>query len=78
MTSITNHTQICTTVLCACGRGWAVPGLVSSPFVFRQKLQADGWQISDGGNELYIGADGIQCPVCIGTVTAEEYKASGK
>jgi hypothetical protein len=72
--SLYEHPQIATTVTCTCGRGWAVKGLLSGSYLFRQKLQADGWSIAPSDNELFITVDGIQCPVCNGRQTAQEYK----
>jgi hypothetical protein len=77
MISIHSHSQIYTTVMCACGRAWGANGLICSPFVFRERLRKNRWSVADGGNELYIGEDGIQCPVCTGRMTEEEYKSSG-
>ena len=75
--SIYEHAQIGTSVTCACGRGWVVKGIVPSSWIFRQKVKAEGWSIAASDNELFIPPDGIQCPVCNGRMTEEEYKASG-
>ena len=75
--SIYEHPQIGTSVTCACGRGWVTKGLVPGTYLFRQKLQADGWSIAPSDNELFIPPDGIQCPVCNGRMSKEAYKTSG-
>lgn len=73
------HQQIGTYVECSCGRGWARKGLMSGIYMFRDAMRKAGWSIADGGGgEMYIGADGIKCPVCNGRMTAEEYKIRGE